>query len=328
MVVVRGAEVGDATVTVTASDPDDLQAQVRFGVTVPNRPPELKARFATLTALIGDSLFVTLAEHFEDPDGHGLIYEIGSADTSAVTAAVEGPRLWLSGRTPGPTEVTVISSDGWDSVEGDVPIEVPVPVTSFRDDFDSDASLDDWTVVRADVSVEDGRLHVSPDTALEGYVYRHTGDAPAATDWKIKVSMATADSLGVAAVQWQAMGTEHNGYYFSIGHPATALDSVNWEFGRCIPIYGCSRFGRGEDQWGWSDEIEVGVLQEFHIWMEADRAYVRIGEDGPWLMNGVMPGSPSDGVSRKLHGRLELGMFDEGKQGLTAIYDRVELIVN
>ena len=327
MVVVRGVEVGDATVTVTATDPDDLQARMRFGVTVPNRPPELKTPFPTLTALIGDSLFVTLAEHFEDPDGHGLAYEIGSADTSAVTAAVEGPRLWLSGRTPGPTEVTVIANDGWDSVEGLVPIEVPEPVKPFRDDFHSDASLGDWTVVRADASIEGGRLHVSPDTALDGYIYRQTGDAPAATDWNIKVSMATADSLGVATVKWQATGSEHTGYYFSIGRPA-ASDSVNWEFGRCIPIYPCWTAPGWEDHYGWSNEIEVGVLREFHIWMEEDRVYVRIGEDGPWLMNGVRPGDPSEGVSAKLHGRLELGMFDDDKRGLTAVYDWVELIVN
>ena len=251
MVVVRGAEVGNATVTVTATDPDDLQAQVRFGVTVPNRPPELKARFATLTALIGDSLFVNLAEHFEDPDGHGLIYEIGSSDTAAVAAAVDGPRLRLSGRTPGPTEVTVIASDGWDSV-----------------------------------------------------------------------------SLGVATIKWQATGSEHTGYYFSIGRTHASGDGVNREFGRCIPIYGCTSRPGWEGQHGWSDEIEVGVLREFHIWMEEDRVYVRIGEGGPWLMNGVRPGVSYEGVSRKFHGRLELGMFADDKRGLTAIYDRVELIVN
>ena len=54
----------------------------------------------------------------------------------------------------------------------------------------------------------------------------------------------------------------------------------------------------------------------------------RIGEDGPWLMNGVIPGSVNDLASPKLHGRLELGMFADDRQGLTAIYDRVELIVN
>ena len=70
------------------------------------------------------------------------------------------------------------------------------------------------------------------------------------------------------------------------------------------------------------------MLREFHIWMEEDRVYVRIGEGGPWLMNGVRPGVSYEGVSRKFHGRLELGMFADDKRGLTAIYDRVELIVN
>lgn len=328
-VIVRGVEVGQAMVTVTATDPDDLEARLSFGVTVPNRPPELKVPFDTLTVLIGDTLFVTLGDHFEDPDGHGLAYEIGAADTAAVAAAVDGPRLRLSGRAPGPTAVTVVAKDGWGSAEGDAPVEVPVPVTSFRDDFDSDASLDDWTAVRADVSIEGGRLHVSPDTALDGYAYRHTGDAPAAADWKIIVSMASADSLGVATVKWEATGGAHVGYYFSAGRPSGSPDSVNWEFGRCIgSTFPCARYGGSDDLWGWSDEIEVGVLQEFHIWMEGDLAYVRIGEDGPWLMNGVRPASVNDGTSTQLHGRLEIGMFADDKRGLTAIYDWVELIVN
>lgn len=326
-VIVRGVEVGQAMVTVTATDPDDLEARLSFGVTVPNRPPELKVPFDTLTVLIGDTVFVALADHFEDPDGHRLAYEIGSADTAAVAAVVDGPRLRLSGRAPGPTAVTVIAKDGWGAVEGDAPIEVPVPVTSFRDDFDSDASLDDWTAVRADVSIEDGRLHVSPDTALDGYVHRHTGDAPAADDWKIKVSMASADSLGVATVKWEAPRIDHTGYFVSIGRPRAA-DSVNWEFGVCVSTFTCWSAPGWDDQYGWSEEIEVGVLQEFHIWMEGDLAYVRIGEDGPWLMNGVRPGGPNDGVAPKLHGRLELGMFADDKRGLTAIYDWVELIVN
>lgn len=264
----------------------------RFAVKVPNRPPELTSPFDTLTALIGDSVFANIGERFEDPDGHGLTYEIGSVDTSVVTAAMRGLRLWLYGRSPGPTVVTVIANDGWDSLEADVPITVPVPVRPFRDDFDSDASLDDWTAVRADASVQDGGLHVSPDSALEGYVHRHTGDAPAATDRKIMVSMVSADSLGVATVKWQATGSEHTGYYFSIGRPTAAVDSTNWAFGTCISGFPCWTAPGWEDQYGWSYEIEVGVLQEFHIWMEGERAYVRIGEDGPWLMmNGVRPGN-------------------------------------
>ena len=121
-------------------------------------------------------------------------------------------------------------------------------------------------------------------------------------------------------------------YYFSVGRPST-LDSINWEFGVCVITFPCARYGLGDDQWGWSDEIEVGGLQEFHIWMEEERMYVRIGEDGPWLMNGVGPENQNAFVSPKLHGRLELGMlFDEDvdidRQGLTAIYDWVELTVN
>ena len=323
-VSVRGAGVGDATVTVTATDRDGLRGGTAFGVTVPNRPPELTTPFGAVRVEIGDPQVVGLGAHFTDPDGHVIDFRIGSVDTSTVAAVVRDSRLQLSGRAPGRTEVTVIADDGWDSAEGTIPVEVPVPVRSFRDDFDSEESLADWTVVRADVSVEDGRLRVSPDTADEGYVHYYAGEAPTATSWEIRVSMASADSAGVAAVKWQVKGGDHDAYHFGVGAVA-GTDSVNWELVVCHTSGPCLKW----DQHGWSDEIEVGVLQEFHIWMDGDLAYIRIGEDGPWLLNGVKPGPDSDvdAASHELHGRIELGAFDQGFEGLTAVYDWVELIV-
>ena len=321
-VTVRGAGVGDATVTVTATDRDGLQGGTNFGVTVPNRPPELTTPFGAVKAEIGDSLVVGLGAHFTDPDGHTINFRIGSVDTSTVAAVVKDSRLQLSGRTPGRTEVTVIADDGWDSAEGTIPVEVPVPVRSFRDDFDSEASLDDWAVVRADVSVEDGRLLVSPDTADEGYAHYFTGEAPEASSWRIKVSMASADSSGMAGVRWQAEGGDDDGYYFAVGALFRG-DVRNWELGYCVGSGSCWWSG---GQHGWSDEIEVGVLREFHIWMDDDLAYIRIGEDGPWLLNGVKPGNVGR-PSNELHGRIELGAFDRHYEGLAAVYDWVELVV-
>ena len=157
-VSVRGAGVGGAAVVVTAKDHHGLQAQTRFGVAVPNRAPELTKAFDMLTAEIGSAQHVILGKHFTDPDGHAISYRIGSLDSSAVAAVVKNSALHLSGRAVGQTEVTVIASDAWSSAEGIVRVRVPEPVRSFRDDFDSEESLADWTGTRAGVSVEDGRL--------------------------------------------------------------------------------------------------------------------------------------------------------------------------
>ena len=192
--------------------------------------------FDTLTAEIGRSRYVALGKHFTDPDGHAMSYGIGSVDSSAVAAVVENSRLHISGRAEGQTEVTVIASDGRDSSEATVRVRVPEPVRSFRDDFDSEESLTDWTRVRAGVSVENGRLRVSPDTMDEGYAHRYAGEAPAAARWRIKVSMASADSAGVAGVRWQAKGGSHRAYFFSVGGGTAVADSVNWEFGRLLPV--------------------------------------------------------------------------------------------
>ena len=327
-VSVRGAGVGGAAVVVTAKDHHGLQARTRFGVAVPNRAPELTKPFDTLTAEIGRSRYVALGKHFTDPDGHAMSYGIGSVDSSAVAAVVENSRLHISGRAEGQTEVTVIASDGRDSSEATVRVRVPEPVRSFRDDFDSEESLADWTRVRAGVSVEDGRLHVSPDTTDEGYAHRYAGEAPAAARWRIKVSMASADSAGVAGVRWQAKGGSHRAYFFSIGGGTTVADSVNWELGVCYPSGPCMMYVDWTDQYGWSDDIEVGVLQEFHIWMEGDLAYVRIGEDGPWLVRGVKPDFDKwEITSTGLHGRFELGAFNQEAKDHAAVYDWVELVV-
>ena len=97
--------------------------------------------------------------------------------------------------------------------------------------------------------------------------------------WKIKVSMASADSAGVAGVRWEAKRGNDYGYFFSVGGGTDVADSVNWQFGNCWG-FSCNTSVNKGDQYGWSDDIEVGVLQEFHIWMEGDLVYVRIGEDG------------------------------------------------
>ena len=235
-VSVRGAGVGGAAVVVTAKDHHGLQARTRFGVAVPNRAPELTKAFDTLTAEIGRSRYVALGKHFTDPDGHAMSYGIGSVDSSAVAAVVENSRLHISGRAEGQTEVTVIASDGRDSSEATVRVRVPEPVRSFRDDFDSEESLADWTRVRAGASVEDGRLHVSPDTMDEGYAHRYAGEAPAAARWRIKVSMASADSAGVAGVRWQAKGGSHRAYFFSVGGGTARCRQRQLGVRRLLPV--------------------------------------------------------------------------------------------
>ena len=60
---------GEATVTVTATDPGGLSASQSFTVTVPNRAPTVTAPIPDQTIQSGQPNTVDLAAHFDDPDG-------------------------------------------------------------------------------------------------------------------------------------------------------------------------------------------------------------------------------------------------------------------
>ena len=114
--VVNATGLGNATVTVTAEDPDGESATTQFNVSVdrtigPNRAPTVRARIPDRNIAPGDSFAADLDDHFRDPDGDPLDFEAVSGDEDVVTATASGSDLTVTGVGDGTTTVTVTASD-------------------------------------------------------------------------------------------------------------------------------------------------------------------------------------------------------------------------
>ncbi|WP_420439843.1 Ig-like domain-containing protein [Candidatus Palauibacter sp.] len=117
-VTVTALARGVVTVTVAARDPQDLIAQQRFQVTVPNRAPEAVGTIPVQTVFAGETASVDASAYFRDPDGDPLTYSSTSSAAGVVSASVSGSTLTLTGVAAGTATVTVTASDpdGLDAV--------------------------------------------------------------------------------------------------------------------------------------------------------------------------------------------------------------------
>lgn len=110
-VTVAGVAKGNATVTVTATDPVGLTAEQRFVVTVPNRPPQALGTIAQQDVYVGDTVEIGVVAHFSDPDGDTLAYTAASSDTALAAVSVSGGTVTLAGRAVGSVTMTVTATD-------------------------------------------------------------------------------------------------------------------------------------------------------------------------------------------------------------------------
>ena len=114
-IVVLGVAVGTASVTVTARDPDGLEAVQRFAVTVPNRAPVAADSIPAQTVNVGDTLELAMSAYFSDHDNEILAYEASSSDDAKAAASVSGDEVSIEGKEGGTVFVTVTATDPGDS---------------------------------------------------------------------------------------------------------------------------------------------------------------------------------------------------------------------
>ena len=126
VVTVEAVSQGSATITVTASDPEDLDAQQTFEVTVPNRAPEAGDPIPDMDVFVGDSDEVDASDHFTDPDGDRLTYEARSSRTGVATVSVSGSTVTVEAVSQGSATITVTASDP-EGLEARQTFEVTVP---------------------------------------------------------------------------------------------------------------------------------------------------------------------------------------------------------
>jgi len=127
--------IGEAVVTVTATDPDGETGQEVFIVKVPNRPPVVSDPTLPEVTLSDETLSedVDLSLYFSDPDGHALTYTARNLNPDVVTVAIAGHVATLSrteGLGDGSVEVTATDAGGL-SVSGLIPVSASGRGTIF-----------------------------------------------------------------------------------------------------------------------------------------------------------------------------------------------------
>ena len=194
LTLVSHDRLGGSAVTITASDPDDATAQQSFAVTVRNQPPETVGEIPDQFLSKTSDLVVDIAVYFTDPDGDDLTYQATSSVEGILSATMAGSLLTLvSHDRLGGSVVTITASDP-DDATAQQSFEALVTDLSFRDDFDSDNSLDDWTMVDVEsLYISDSVLHVEVTEVFTLGHAHHDLAAPLTDGWTVKTSMGLAD---------------------------------------------------------------------------------------------------------------------------------------
>jgi len=112
-VTITGVADGIAMVTVTARDPDGLEATQQISVSVgrTNQAPVTTNTIPAQVVSVGASRGIRLFEFFGDPDGDALGYAVSSSDENIVLPRAYTRSMSLSGVTPGIATVTVTARD-------------------------------------------------------------------------------------------------------------------------------------------------------------------------------------------------------------------------
>jgi len=111
VLIVTAVAQGEATVTVTATDPEGLSAAQSFLVTVPNRGPVVGDEMPAQTLYKRETVPLDLGPYFSDPDGDALTYTAETTNSDVVTAEVEGVMLVMKSGAQGEATLTVTATD-------------------------------------------------------------------------------------------------------------------------------------------------------------------------------------------------------------------------
>ncbi|WP_420633814.1 Ig-like domain-containing protein [Candidatus Palauibacter sp.] len=320
---VTAAAEGTATVTVTAADPDGLTAAQSAEVTVEaaNRAPEAVGAIPSQSLTTGDEVTVDVSSFFSDPDGDDLTYTAESSDAAVVTASLSGSSLTVTAVAAGTATVTVTAADpdGLTAMQSaEITVEEEEEGAGFRDDFDSDASLDDWETRNADAEIEDGllRLISSTDDRL-GLAEREVD--PILTDWTIRVRMGRAADEGTVRVYWFTEDADFPAYGVSLG-PAGEGDEHNYRF---------LQYDAADETWyyfsSWSGDSDAvrdgsGEFTDITIGRDGEEVFLAAGDTELWRFTPNRDPSPNS-----LRMVSQIWLASGGDDGSTQLFDWIDV---
>ena len=206
---ITGVMPGEAQVSVTATDNEGLEARQSFQVVVPNRPPAAVGTIEDRDLMVGGTAGLDIAAYFVEPDGQTLTYAVTSADSTRLTASVQGTTVTLVAIAKGSVTVTVTATDpggltAAQTLEITIPNRAPVALDAIPDhtiEVDQAHTLD----VSAFFADPDGdrlayRVTLSDSTRLAASVVGNALTLTALAKGETVVSVAASDGEGASAV--------------------------------------------------------------------------------------------------------------------------------
>ena len=319
---VTAAAVGTATVTVTAADPEGLTAAQSAEVTVEaaNQAPEAVGAIPAQAMTEGDEVVVDVSPFFSDPDGDELTYTAESSDAAVVAASIEGSSLTVTAVAEGSATVTVTAADP-DGLTATQSAEVTVEARAgFRDDFDSDASLDDWEISHGDAEIEDGLLRLTQNTDNLLVIADREVD-PILTDWTIRVRMGRAADDGTVRVYWFTEDDDFPAYGVSLG-PAGPGGEHNFRFLQFDATVADPRWFFFRDLSGDSDAVRdaPGEFTDITIGKDGEEVFLMAGDTELWRFTPV-----GDLTSNSLRRVSNIWLAGGGGDGATQRFDWIDV---
>ena len=273
----EGIGIGEAVVTVTATDPDGQMVEELVDVTVPNRPPEVvSVPRVRLSEDDTPSLDLDLSVYFTDPDGQALMYDAVSLTPEIVAVSVAGDiaTFTLTGVGVGGVGVTATDEGGLSAMSR-IPVTTSGVIQVFRDEFDELSNL--WEPDEdTDVLLDSGRLRINVNKVGHiGYMPRNVRTLDG---WKISMNIenATVDMWGGLVIETTDPVLDWVAFIFGadskVGFVPGATAATN--FGVVVRDTRDGGFHISADWSGFFDEIEgPGVATDLVI-TAANNEYV------------------------------------------------------
>ncbi len=195
-VTVSAVAPGNASVTITASDPEGLQGQQSFQVTVPNRPPQPRGTIPSVSVPVGRTATVDASSYFTEPDGEALTYGATSSNPAVATVSVAGSTVTVTAVAKGTSNVTATATDpggltATQTFQFTVPNRDPEAVGTIPDQT---VEVDETTTVDLTPFFED------PDGDLLTYAVASSGSAVARGSVSGSILTVSAVTPGTATL--------------------------------------------------------------------------------------------------------------------------------
>lgn len=311
---VEALSQGSTSVTATATDSEGGSATQSFEVTVPNRSPT-STTIPDMMIEVDTKDTVDLGNHFADPDNDELSYSVRSENGDALVVAVSGEDLVLhAGSNPTLVRVHVVAIDEpGDSATESFQVEVFVDRgEGFRDDFDDESSLDDWSArdLRARVDEDEGLLVLDEEESPTEFpnnpgVFR---DVEINRGWKAEFSLGLLGQDPTSSVmiitgddQHRAWSAEYSWFFEEWELKVYEADQDFW-----VLIAG-EDLVLSEDQTEWE-------------WVLEENGLMTISVEGDEIYRHTFPAGTPTGVTG-----VGLGFYFSVEQEEGVLYDYFEI---